>query len=382
MSYIEKIQDDFNTWYEGSSLNVYLSWWKQQLKLFVPEKYKDSLFIEPQKVYLLAHEEDIQIWFKESDNHEAEPVSSDLEEQEMWWHLVQHIINKADGKPVSIEYLLPKQKVLVRKVALPMAAKENLDDVIGFELDKYVPFKADQVQLSYKINNDIISSEKIMLDLAVVPKQHISSISNLCEENSISLDGIDINISKTEIPKKLGVNLLPKNKRKARDYTNLKVNLVLFALLIALVYFVMHTSIVNKQNKIEKLIEQNVELQKLAKTSKLLKKELKEVIVSSKFLQNKKEQTASLVTLISDLTEKLPDHTYVTRLRVTDDTLEIGGQSDNANSLIPKLDESKNWFSPQFKGPIRPDARTGKEIFTIEAALQEAVEGEENGKSS
>jgi general secretion pathway protein L len=85
---------------------------------------------------------------------------------------------------------------------------------------------------------------------------------------------------------------------------------------------------------------------------------------------------------MSDLTEKLPDHTYVTRLRVTDENLEIGGQSDNANSLIPILNQSSNWYSPQFKGPIRPDARTGKEIFTIEAGLKEIVEGEENGKSS
>ena len=382
MSYIEKIQNDLGTWYESSSLNVYLSWWKQQLKLFVPEKYQSSLFVESQLVYLIPNQDEIEVWFKEKQSQEAEPVINDSGEDEMWWHQVQHIINRADGKPVNVQYLLPNNKVLVRKVALPIAAKENLDEVIGFELDKYVPFKADQVQLSYKINNEIENTEKIMLDLAVVPKEQISAITNLCDEKSIAINGIDIDVSKNNSPKILGVNLLPRNKRKAKDYTNIKVNVVLVVVLSALVYFVMHTSLANKQMKIQTLTEQNSDLQKLARNSKLLKKELKEVIVSSKFLQNKKNETVSLVTLISDLTQKLPDHTYVTRLRVTDMTLEVGGQSANANSLIPKLDESVNWFSPQFSGGVRPDPRTGKEIFTIKADLSKQTEEEENGKPS
>jgi general secretion pathway protein L len=382
MSFIEKIQDDWNTWYEGSSLNVYLSWWKQQLKLFVPAKYQSTLFIESQTVYLFPNNEEIDVWYKENQNHDIERFINESDEDEMWWHQVQHIINRADGRPVSIEYILPNNRALVRKVALPIAAKENLVEVIGFELDKYVPFKADQVQLSYKINNEIDNTDKIMLDLAVVPKEQISSIIKLCDEKAIALNGIDIDTSKSNTPKKLGVNLLPRNKRKAKDYTNLKINVVLLFLLSALVYFVMHTSVVNKQNKIQILTEQNSELQKLARDSKLLKKELKEVIVSSKFLQNEKKEIVPIVTLMSDLTEKLPNHTFITRLRVTDETLEIGGHSDNANSLIPKLDESSLWFSPQFKGSVRPDSRTGKEIYTIQADLKETVEGEENVKSS
>jgi general secretion pathway protein L len=50
--------------------------------------------------------------------------------------------------------------------------------------------------------------------------------------------------------------------------------------------------------------------------------------------------------------------------------MEIVGQSDNANALVPILNDSDTWYEPKIVGNVRPDPRSGKEQFTIKAELQ------------
>jgi len=381
MNAIEKLQYDINGWYETSSIGQFLSWWKSELKSFVPEKYQEKLFPTPINVYLIQDNDEVIVWYKKGIIFEK--YSNQENQQEDWWHQVQHIVNQADGEKVLVNYLLPKNEALVKKIGLPQAANDNLEEVIGFELDKYVPFSSDQVQLGYIVDRKNTDENKILLDLAVIPKQKISEVLDLCDEKSISLDAIDVNQKEALLtPASLGVNLLPKDKRKSKDYFNLKLNTGLLILLVLLVYFVMHTSLADKQNKIESLQEINSQLQKQAKTSKLLRKELKNVIVSSRFLQNKKQQSPALLTIFTEVTSILPTHTYVTRLKIDNDKLEITGQSDNANSLVPLLDESSHWFLPQIVCAITNDVRTKKERFTIRAELKEPkLETEDDNNS-
>lgn len=383
MNAIEKLQNELYQGYEASSLSKFVRWWKTELKSFVPQKYHEKLFPQANEVLLTQENEEVTVWCKQGHDFEKfTDAKSEENNQEQWWHQVQHIINQSDGKKVIVKYLLPNEEALVRKIALPVAAKENLDEVIGFELDKYVPFSADQVQISYKINNENMDENKLLLDLAVIPKQKLTEVLNTCDEKSIALDGIDINMLPNDLtPSFLGVNLLPKENRKLKNNFNLKLNAALILVLMGLIYFVMHTSIENKRQKIETLTEINSELQKQARTSKLLKKDLKTVIVSSKFLQNKKNDHPKIVAMLLDVTSILPDSTYITKMKVNQNELEISGQSDNANILIPKLDKSINWYAPLLKGPITPDPVTKKERFTIKADIKEPQEEGDDGQT-
>ena len=381
MNAIEKLQYDFGQWYETSSISQFMHWWTSELKSFVPEKYKETIFSQSIDVFIVPVEGKIELWSKKGNEVTLHNNSeSDLEtENNQWWHKLQKIINEADGRQINVQYLLSDEDVLVRKVAFPQAAKENLDEVIGFELDKYVPFKADQVHLSYKIDKEKSNEDNVLLDLAVIPKQKLEHVIKQCEEKSVELNGLDVNLSKNNHePQRLGVNLLPHENRKPKNYFNLKLNLLLMVLVFALIYFVMYTSLSIKQEKVERLTDINTKLQKQARQSKLLKKELKEVIVSSKFLQTTKAQNPVLVSILSELTAYLPEHTYISRFKIGQDAFEITGFSGNANSLVPLLNKSEKWYEPRIVGAISPDARTQKEKFTIKADLKEPQQEDED----
>ncbi len=376
MNAIEKLQNDLSLWYESSSISAFMHWWKTELKSFVPAKYQERLFPQSLQVLLTQEKEAVNVWCQKGKQLTLyADAKNEAGEQEQWWHQVQHIINQAEGQNVVTKYLLANDEALVRKVDLPQGAKDNLDEVLGFELDQYVPFSLEQVQLGYKLDKKNSNDEKIVLDLAVIPKEKIEQILAMCDEKSISLDAIDVNLNDSEQkPQPLGVTLLPKEKRKAKNYFNLKLNLALMVVLIGLLYFVMYTSINNKEEKIARLTEVNTQLQKQAKTAKLLKKELKEAIISSKFLQNKTKNYPHLVKILADITSIFPDDTYITRFTLNHENIQITGQSDNANSLIPKMEKSKNWYVPIFSGGVITDPRTNKEKFTIKAELNKPKE--------
>jgi hypothetical protein len=63
----------------------------------------------------------------------------------------------------------------------------------------------------------------------------------------------------------------------------------------------------------------------------------------------------------------LPDDTYLDRLVVGQDTVQMQGKSQNAQQLIERVNASPLMDAAGFRGSTRLDARTGLEIFEINA---------------
>jgi general secretion pathway protein L len=80
------------------------------------------------------------------------------------------------------------------------------------------------------------------------------------------------------------------------------------------------------------------------------------------------------IEVLADVTRLLPDDTYLDRLVIGPDSVQIQGKSRNAQQLIEKVNESGLLSAASFRGSTRLDARTGLEIFEINAAV-ESVEG-------
>jgi len=74
--------------------------------------------------------------------------------------------------------------------------------------------------------------------------------------------------------------------------------------------------------------------------------------------------------MVHELNQKIPQNTYLSRIIIDNERMEVVGQSENANALVPILNESDTWYEPKIVGNVRPDPRSGKEQFTIKAELQ------------
>src|SRR5262249_45968893 len=90
-------------------------------------------------------------------------------------------------------------------------------------------------------------------------------------------------------------------------------------------------------------------------------------------LSRRKHDAPSIVIALESLSRVLPDHTYLTELRVDGDRLRIIGLTSDAPSLIGLIEQTgiftrATFFAPTTKSPSDPGER-----FHIEAVIQPLV---------
>ena len=96
------------------------------------------------------------------------------------------------------------------------------------------------------------------------------------------------------------------------------------------------------------------------------------------FLVQRKRRSVSLLSLLQEVTTRLPDNSWLERFSV-DNTGQIGlqGQSQQATKLLDALKDSKLIRDASFQGSIQPDPTTGKERFYLVARVLEPTVGKD-----
>ena len=72
---------------------------------------------------------------------------------------------------------------------------------------------------------------------------------------------------------------------------------------------------------------------------------------------------------MDELSQRLPDGTYLEKLAIEENRLTLIGLSNEAPALIGRLQDSSLWRSPALAGALQTDPTTRKDRFTLTAEL-------------
>ena len=106
-----------------------------------------------------------------------------------------------------------------------------------------------------------------------------------------------------------------------------------------------------------------------------IRKQIEETSAAAGFLATRRAQTPLAIELLADVTRILPDDTYLDRLVIGQNSVQLQGKSKNAQQLIERVNESGLLSAAAFRGSTRLDVRTGLEIFEINAAVVTREDG-------
>src|SRR5262245_1789590 len=136
---------------------------------------------------------------------------------------------------------LPADRVLQRVVDLPMAAAENLREVLSFEMDRNTPFRADEVAFDYRVTGTDPIAKRIAINLAVVPRTLIERATAVAEVFGVTLDRVAI---AGRGAADSAMNLLPSAEENRRGIFSRRLSIALtivaFVLAIAAAYLPLH----------------------------------------------------------------------------------------------------------------------------------------------
>jgi general secretion pathway protein L len=119
------------------------------------------------------------------------------------------------------------------------------------------------------------------------------------------------------------------------------------------------------------LYQVNRALAQAAPEARQVEAQLEESQALARQLQSfrRMEQTPDKLRILKELTQIIPDNTWLFNLRLSQQTLEISGMSRSASDLIPLLEKSGWLTKTEFASPIVTDA-SKLEHFKIKAEIK------------
>lgn len=345
----------------------FFAWWGTQLLACLPERWRTLMGGRSEALLIELGETDIVV-LHESGNKITEfgrvaldlPAASQASD-------IRLLRGRIENPGVRTIFCVPESRALTRNLTLPAAAEENLRQVLSFEMDRQTPFKADQVYFDSRISARDAVSRTLRVDLVVLPRAVLDAQLGAVAGGDLEIDGVDVRASEASGGSRRGINLLPLERRaKARD-RRWMINAALAAAALVLLVFNMSESLQNRAIAVETMQSEVDKAAVAAREVLELRKALQDSVEGANFLSEKKQKGPSVVALLDDLTARLNDDTYLERLSIENNQIQLQGQSKEAASLISVLGESPFLANPKLEGQIQPDPRTGKDRFTISA---------------
>ncbi|MFA5683155.1 MAG: PilN domain-containing protein [Lysobacteraceae bacterium] len=348
--------------YAQSSLPTFFGWWATQLRACLPPAWRAALQVRESEVWLRCADDAVRA------------ASSQRPDADFL------VIERAPGVEIAAEFerlasedvrarrrvlLLPAAQVLRRRLQLPAAARDNLRAVLGFELDRQTPFRADQVHYDYRLLAHDPAAKTLPVELALLPKESMQGVLAALGGLSRELDAVDVAVD----GRRLGYNLLPAEQRRRRVDRALWLNLGLVALSALFLLLAMSELVANRQAAVEALQAEADAQRDAARGVTVLRDELEEAVAGANFLAVRKTEQPNVVAVLDALTTALPDDTFLERMNLSGSALSITGQSAQAPRLIELLGKAPGIRELSLAGAIQPDARSGKDRFNINAQV-------------
>lgn len=256
---------------------------------------------------------------------------------------------------------LAADQYLTKTLSLPAGAKDNLNEVIQFEIDRQTPFTADKVHVGYRVND--AKGELLSVTLVVVPKQVVANIMEKLADISLAITSVSV-IENT----RQTINI-PVAETVAAPPVLTRLNSGLGVLALILLTFFFYLPAVHYENALETLQPSLKEVKKQAHVVAKLKKENALMMAQGQFINDKLSHYWSRLEIMTELASTLPTHTWLEQGDIKNNVLTIRGESGSASDLVALLTDLGHFSEVRFSAPTTRNNATEKDRFKIQALI-------------
>jgi len=350
---------------------VFLQWWLEELSLILPQWLLH--FTQTSAASILVRIQNQEAVFSLSEAElQSELARVNLQSTSPWDKHTQKIIQSAVGNtPREVVVEVSDNWILSKTLTLPSAAKENLREVLAFEMDRQTPFTADQVHYDFDILGEDRASNTLSIALHLAPRRTLDPLLENIDE--CGLKATQINVADGQdnpAGRPICIALLDHGKSNltkgngARANQILKLSTVLLGV-IAIALPLVKDSITTTRLQVEAAAARNN-----ASTTDQTFQTLQTQLAESSRLAILKQEQPGVMQVLDELTRILPDDTWVSRLEIHQPRVSIRGESSNAADLSTLIESSPLFSNTQFDSPVTRDTVTGQEKFAISVNIE------------
>ena len=340
-------------------INKFFLWWGGELAFLVPEKLRKLLGTQRARLVLRKLGEGIDADY--SDATGVESLGSFSLDEDGVRRREQLFQERPELAEAELLLLLRPEQSLHKIIKLPIAAEENLNQVVAFEMDRLTPFKADQVYFAVRVLERLPEIRQIRVELVLTPRQKLDPLLEELRAFGWMPERVDVGLEASV----RGHDLLPEKYRPERSKLPQILTAVSAVLLVILLGAALLLPIMMNR-AVEQDLQQEVKVAgKVASEVESLKAEAEKMVHENGFLMRKKTEEPAMVDMLEELTKVIPDQTWLNGLQYRERKLVIQGQSPAASSLIEQVEASPYFKNVSFVSPVTKDVASGQERFQI-----------------
>lgn len=272
-----------------------------------------------------------------------------------------------------VELVLQPARFVFRPLEMPSRAAEFLNGVVRSQIDRLTPWTAGDAVFGWT-KPVPAGPERIVVTVAATARAMVTPLVQALASvgaASVALSTLPQDAGPSAIP----INVFDESARGALDIRRVRRLLVAVLLVVGLAAgaavgtaAVFAATLGHRQDELTRQIA--------ARRSAMLgarEGSVDAVTAAQRTLERRKHESPLTVMVLEALSQILPDHTYVTELRIEGDKLRLVGVTKDAPSLIGLMEQSSQFSRATFFAPTtRAPTETG-ERFHIEARIEPMV---------
>ena len=346
----------------------FIRWWIAELVGCLPERVRSRFVLNRKKLVVLV--DGNRVTLERRNGHGDSRLGQfDLTQADPT-HLrkaIKRVTRKARLNSAQVMFCLDGDQVLRRTIHLPIAAMENLREVLGFEMDRYTPFNAHETCYDFEIIATDPKNRRVTVDLAVTTNDALQRVLDVAK--LLNLKPAWIGPVAALSSKDASFNFLPPKQSKAHGPAWRAITAIAAVGLAMLFASTVYLPIKLKQDAVRLSEERLIQARADAVETDRLKEQFDHLLERSRFVLKQKHALTRVTELIDEVTRVLPDDTWLLQFDLKGDTLELKGYSTKALALLEMLEKSPMLRSVRFTSPVTPDTRLGVDRFRLTALV-------------
>ena len=262
---------------------------------------------------------------------------------------------------------------LVRRVTMPAATEENLGSVLGFEMDRLTPFRAEDVYYDHRVVGRDAAAGTISVLLAIARR-------DVVEERLARARGLGLSVQAVAVPEESphagpSFDLLPRAERGEREGPRERLaRQGLGAAFVVLLLVALLLPAFLKNREVHAIKPALDKAHSEAQATDALIGELDRLVADNNFLLGRRHAAYPPLAYLEEVTRLLPDNTWLQQLDIKQvgkgRELLMSGETVSSSKLIEILEQSKLLQNAQPRGTVTRGTQPGTERFVIAAEIR------------
>jgi general secretion pathway protein L len=350
------------------SIAAFFSWWLAELAGLVPRRLRPAGARRRRGLVLVLGGSETVVAERSAEGERTlGSVASDAPDQDQ---RLRALLRQAKRRTRPVTLRLAGALGLRKTLELPLAARDDLEQLLRFEMDRLTPFRADEVHFAQRILATDLPGRRISVELQVAPRRVVEEA--LASAQRLGLGAARVELAPVDAGGAAPLNLLGEQQGGARE-SRVTRALVLLTLILAVIAVAIPLR--RQQATLDDLDNRVAAARAEAEESLSLREHLDQLTRSTSFLIAEKTRRPMVTEILAELTRLVPDQAHIIQLELNEGSVQLHGYAATASDLIGLLDQSQIFKAPQFRSPVTQDPRSGTERFHLSVDLAARAEG-------